>query len=118
MNYGIIRLKRQLAESDEALKELNAQLKNHPNDPILPVHIRVMRERVDALKVRIPAEIDAKKATPRETATKTRRSVKNVTTKNGLLVNSDHRFDKIVEKNSGVLKAYNTKELLTVVKYG
>jgi len=124
MNYGIIRLKRQLAESGEAFKELNAQLKKRPNDPILPVRVRVMGERVEALKARL-TEIGAKKAQPRGITSKARRgagsvtfSTKTVINKSGVLVNSDHLLDKIVEKNNGVLKAYNTEELLRVVKYG
>jgi len=124
MNDEVIRLKRQLAESGEAFKELSAQSKNRPKDQILSARARVMGERVDALKVRIRrAETAAGKSPSRKAVCgKIRigskpaasRAAKTASGKGGLLVNSDHFLDKIVEENNGILKAYNVKELLKV----
>jgi len=124
MNDEVIRLKRQLADSGEAFKELSAQSKKRPKDQVLSARARVMGERVDALKVRIMrAETDAGTSPSRRAVrgkirigskSAASRAAKIASGRGGLLVNSDHLLDKIVEENNGILKAYNAKELLKV----
>ncbi|MDR2693854.1 MAG: hypothetical protein LBB74_06530 [Chitinispirillales bacterium] len=125
----VIRLKKQLAESGEALRRLKAQCIAHPKDAVLPVRVRVMEERVESLNAFVrQAGIEAesvsgaigKRVSEGRAGAKSLRGKRGVKVASGrgVLVNSDYCLDRIIRKNNGILKAYNTMELLRVVKYG